>query len=213
MENSSNKYLKEKIPWEERRRLGTIKAFFINLKEIILNPKLYFCKISNKNDCGGVIIYFLILMIFSGVFDYIWENILDISILIGFKEMDSKAPIIKLKFLYFIFQQLIKLFEFTIISIFKNLFLFFLNFKKKYDLIINIKILMYSYSAEIFSIIPLFGKIAADIYFYILIVIGIKVIHNKSLIISIMIVFLSFLILHLIYGFSAFALSFFQSFY
>ena len=63
----------EKIPWEERKEIGFLKALRLTLKEIIFHPIRFFSKMANEEEFGNPFFFAVIMLCMSSVIALVCE--------------------------------------------------------------------------------------------------------------------------------------------
>jgi len=187
------------IPWEDRKNISFIKTIFWNFKELFFNPKNFFNNIKANKSWKAIIIWILMICLIISIFSFLWNDILGISL--NFLLFDERKNLNNINYLSLFLKILNYLFEIFFISSVLFFIIYLLKKKLKFEEIF--KIIGYSYSANVLTILPFIGSFFGYLYFIILSIIGIKYKGNLNYATAFFIIICAIMLLFLTMGLSA----------
>lgn len=161
----------EGIPWEDRDRLGFIKALISTLKESIFSPSRFFRKMPMTGGLWNPIFYAIVIVLIGSIFGFIWASLFSM----GRGGIDSIGfvvlPLIR------IFAIIIGLF---ILSGTIHLMMLFLGATKN-GFEATFRVIFYSAGPQIFCLlVPLIGGLVGGIGVLVLGIIGLREAHQTT---------------------------------
>jgi hypothetical protein len=180
-------------PWEDMASLGFTNAFFGTLKEVFSTPDIFFRKMPVNRGILNPLIYGIIAGFLGALINSFWQYAFR-GLIGGGLNFSFASPVI---FYAFILPILIIIILF-LGSIIIHVSVMMLGGKRGFEA--TFRVLSFSNSIQIVSIVPLLGALFAFIYYPVLIVVGLKEIHRITMGRAAFAVFVSILIGLLIIG-------------
>ncbi|OQX54346.1 MAG: hypothetical protein B5M48_01135 [Candidatus Omnitrophica bacterium 4484_213] len=175
MENQNeflSKELKKTVPWERRKEVGFLKAFWQTWKEIILHPKHFFSKMPTEGGLSNPLFFGVITGYLPVILSIILGFLLAQLNIIG--ELGTlNLGIISVILL--IFSPLAIVLGLFLTSAIFHFFFWIAGTKKGFET--TFRIICYSNAVYIFQLLPL-GQLIAGIWAIVLLCIGAKRVHT-----------------------------------
>lgn len=175
MENQ-NEFLSEElertIPWERRKEVGFLKAFWQTWKEIILRPKQFFSKMPTEGGLSNPL--------FFGVITGYLPIILSVILVLLLPQLGIISELGTLSFgvisvILLIFSPLVIVLGLFLASAIFHFFFWIAGAKKGFET--TFRVICYTNAVYIFQILPL-GQLIAGIWAIVLLCIGAKRVHT-----------------------------------
>ena len=174
-------------PWEDMSNLGFFIAFFRTIKEVLFSPSLFFRKMPVDMGILNPLFFGVIIGFVGGLFTLWWQYAF--SGLIGAINLFFTSSIL---FYAFFLPFLIALGLFVASGIFHILLMLVGGNKRGFEA--TFRVVAYSNSTQVFSVLPVLGGLIAIIYNLILWTIGFRESHQISTAKAAFVVFLPLII-------------------
>ena len=182
------------IPWENLEGIGISRALVSTLRTCLLNPGVFFNKLSISHNTSKAILYALILGSIGSVFNFVWTYLL-IGPLLDFLPWIDDYPVKSaISVAGLIFTPLI-----VAVKVFFSALYFhgllYLTRSNKQNTAATIRIVCYSQSTAIFDLIPVFGGVISSLWSLYLLAVGFNKVHKISMFKAFMIILLPIIFL------------------
>lgn len=198
------------VHWEDRARLGFLRAFSQTWSEVTFRPTEFFQKASPLGHFGSALLFAFLMGMVSSLISLFWQYQFwgSFSEMEQFKELfgfDLGRDFLKLAALFSPFV--------IIISIFFASFIFHVSLlltgSGRSGWEATFRAICYSYGPRLFDCIPWCGGLIAGVWQFVVMLIGWREMHNSSTARVVLAAFLPFLfccalVLVLVYQFAAF---------
>jgi hypothetical protein len=175
--------------WEQRQRLGVVKALFETWKEVLLQPGTAFSRMRTTGGFTGPLLFTAIMAVIWAVFMLIYHFVFtgsfgamaaassraDSSTMAALGVGTSALTII---LIFIIAVPLILAMNFVNAGITHFCLSLFKGTSKSYEA--TYRVVAYSYSAWIFSVIPCIGGIVAGIWALVCTIVGLSKVHRTE---------------------------------
>ena len=160
-------------PWEDMGNLGVITAFFRTIKEVLFSPTLFFQKMPVGKGIQNPLLYGVIIGFLGGLFTLLWQY--TFSSIFGRINIFFTSYIL----IYAFFLPLLIAIGLFIVSGILHLSLMVVGGGRK-GFEATFRVVAYTNSTGVFSIVPLLGGFIAGIYNIVLWIIGLRESHRIS---------------------------------
>ena len=158
-------------PWEDLEGLGFFQAFLTTLKEVLFSPTQFYCRMPTRGGFKSPLIFGLILGVLGGVLGLAWQQVFMLRLgqfpeiakthLVG---ITVALPVIVLVSLY-------------LGSAIGHLCLMVVGGNRR-GFEATFRVIAYSWSTQIFALIPFVGGLIIPIYDLIIVIIGLRESHG-----------------------------------
>ncbi|MCK5554593.1 MAG: YIP1 family protein [Deltaproteobacteria bacterium] len=157
-------------PWEDMERLGFFEAFLTTLREVLFSPTQFYGRMPTSRGLTNPLIFALILGVLGGVLGLTWQQVFTVQLeqfplstthLVG---ITIALPFLVLVGLY-------------IISAIVHLCLVVVGGNRK-GFEATFRVIAYSWSTQIFTLVPLVGSFIIPIYALVIAIIGLRESHG-----------------------------------
>lgn len=174
------------IPWEEKERIGFLKGIYLTIKEVLFKPADFFGKIKlGKMRNAGL--YALIIIGFFCLVNLLW--------VIGRVELNHPM-IILILLLPFISLIIFLLLKIGLLHLGLSLFS-----SNKSGFSETFKVVTYSESVLVFSVVPIIGGIVSSIWGLVITIIGLSKAHNITITKALLSTLFSIIVIFIIFSF------------
>ena len=180
-------------PWEDMSTLGFFTAFFRTVKEVLSTPDIFFRRIPVNNGILNPLLYGIIAGYIGALINSFWQYVFR-GMFGGGLNFAAVSPVIFYAFILPILIIIVLFVGGIIIHISVMMF----GGKRGFEA--TFRVLSFSNSIQLVSVVPLFGAIYALIYYPVLIVVGLKETHRITMGRAAFAVFVSIIIGLLIIG-------------
>jgi len=170
------------VPWEDRKSLGFFPALKENWLQSTFNMTSFYSRLAPHGSIKDALYYALILMSLSGVISVLISTVIQSAF---YSFMSPNSPVSYTRFGSFF--QLLYVFVIPFLSalyliIYCGIYHFFLKIfgGTKHGIAATFRVLCYSQSPVLFSVVPILGGLVSLIWHYIALVIGIREVHETS---------------------------------
>ncbi len=161
----------EYCPWEDMERLGFFQAFLITLREVLFSPTTFFRRMPTSKGIIHPLIFGLILGVLGGVFGLAWQRVFALR-LNQFPEITA-IHLVGIT----IALPLIVLFTLYLGSAIIHICLTVVGGNRR-GFEATFRVIAYSWSTQIFSLIPFAGSLIIPIYALVIEIIGLRESHG-----------------------------------
>ena len=157
-------------PWEDMERLGFLGAFLTTLREVLFSPTRFYSRMPTRGGLLNPLIFALILGVLGGVLGLAWQQVFTVQVqqfpwstthLVG---ITIALPLIVLATLFL---------GSTII----HLCLMMVGGNRR-GFEATFRVIAYSWSTQIFTLVPFFGSFIVPIYVLVIEIIGLRESHG-----------------------------------
>ncbi len=183
--------------WERTDEVNIIVGFFNTIKEVMVEPTLFFRKVKLGDGLFKPFLFAIIMSLIAQVFSFLWNILLVRNIFDMTYQMLSQFEINERIFFDEFFKQfsgagsfiymiltpiLVPVFIVIFGSIAYLIMLIFAGFKEGHKLNYNktLRAIAYSYAPSWISVIPFFGGFIGGIWVLVLMVIGIREVNETT---------------------------------
>jgi hypothetical protein len=161
----------EYCPWEDMEGLGFFQAFLTTLKEVLFSPTQFYRRMPTSQGVTNPLIFALIVGVLGGVLGLAWQQVFGLRV-----GQFSGIPTSHLVWIT-IALPLIILVSLYIISTIVHLCLMVVGGNRR-GFEATFRVIAYSWSTQIFALIPFLGGFITTIYALIIEVIGLRESHR-----------------------------------
>jgi hypothetical protein len=157
-------------PWEDMERLGFLGAFLTTLKEVLFSPTRFYSRMPTKGGVLNPLIFALILGVLGGVLGLAWQQVFTVQ-LEQFPWSTAHLVVITIAL------PLIVLATLFFGSAIVHLCLMMVGGNRK-GFEATFRVIAYSWSTQIFTLVPFFGSFIVPIYVLVIEIIGLRESHG-----------------------------------
>lgn len=180
-------------PWEDMASLGFTTAFFRTVKEVFSTPDIFFRRIPVNNGILNPLLYGIIAGYIGALINSFWQYIFR-GMLGGGLNFAGVSPVI----LYAFILPILIIIGLFVGGIIIHISVMMFGGKRGFEA--TFRVLSFSNSIQLVSVVPLLGALYALIYYPVLIVVGLKETHRITMGRAALAVFVSIIIGGLIIG-------------
>ncbi len=175
---------REKTPWEDRENKGYFTGFFTTLKNAAFHPSEFFRRMQVTGGLTDPLLYALIIGMAGLMFSYIWQIPLQSSMqgvmMPGMRAVSGQHVMqgIGMAALAFVSPFLVILWLFISSGILHLFLVLVKGARAGFEA--TFRVAAYSYSANIFLILPLCGGLIAGVWAIVLTIIGLREAHETT---------------------------------
>ena len=168
----------ESITWENRKRIGLIKAYFIIFSEIVCRPKTFFASLKNESSIWPPLFFFVITASFFSYMVYLVYGMFDYVLLHVFEKPVSEFAQFYFRTAGIILTPFTALISFFIRAVFLHLSVLLFGGRNGFKS--TLKVVGYSSVSYVANLIPCIGFFVWALWEIGLCICGIKKLHNLS---------------------------------
>ncbi|MEA3346460.1 MAG: YIP1 family protein [Candidatus Auribacterota bacterium] len=168
----------EPVAWENRKRTGLIKAYFITFSEIVYRPKTFFASLKNESGICPPLFFFVITVSFFSYVVYLVYGMFDYVLLRVFEKPVSEFARFYFRTAGVILTPFTALVSVFIRAVFLHLSVFLFGGRNGFES--TLKVVGYSSVSYSANLIPCIGFAVWIFWEISLYICGIKKLHNLS---------------------------------
>ncbi len=161
----------EYCPWEDMQELGFFQAFLTTLREVLFSPAQFYRRMPTSKGISNPLIFGLILGVLGGVFGLVWQRVFFLRL--GQFSAISTTHLVGIT----IGLPLIVLIALYLGSAIIHLCLTLVGGNRR-GFEATFRVIAYSWSTQVFSLIPFIGGLIIPIYTLVIEIIGLRESHG-----------------------------------
>lgn len=175
------------IPWEERHRLGWLRALLETIKLSLFSPTAFFSRLPPTEPipppplggAGSALLYAILVGVPSLVIGLFWQ-LLASSMGVMFGETQEAILSLGTSLIFAAFSPLFIIIGVLVTSLVIHVFLLLFG-GAHYGFVATFRTVCYASAPEILQVIPLCGGLASGIWCFVLWVIGLAAVHRTTM--------------------------------
>lgn len=161
----------EYCPWEDMEGLGFFRAFLTTLKEVLFSPTQFYRRMPTSQGLTNPLIFALILGVLGGVLGLAWQQVF------GFRVGQfSGIPTSHLVWITIVLPPIVLVILFLGSAIVHLCIMVVGGNRRGFEA--TFRVIAYSWSTQIFALIPFLGGVITTIYALIIEIIGLRESHR-----------------------------------
>lgn len=174
-------------PWEDMEKVGFFQAFLTTLREVLLSPSRFYRRMPTNRGLSNPLIFALILGVLGGVLGLAWQQ----AFVPQFEQFPGTAAPYLVGIT--IALPLIVLLALFVGSAIVHLCLMLVGGNRR-GFEATFRVIAYSWSTQIFALVPLIGSFIIPIYSLVIEIIGLRESHGISTGRAALAIFLPFIV-------------------